>query len=245
MTEQEWCRHWTILDNEVRNATEAFFIWKSVQNYAAGDEAALRAMNKNANVWNAFTHSLQTNYIITLGRIFDDDNRSYSVDKLLAEASRNPELFSIEALKRRKVEACGGVEEEWLQNYLRDAWFPTADDLEQLRAAVRPAVQNWRDIYNPIRNKMFAHRDIKVDSHGLIGKTRVADFEKILNILGDLLNAIFQIYINGRKPLLNGERYEIEKQITIETNALMVRLTWREPEPGRHGLDNFFSQRNA
>ncbi len=225
MTEDEWFKHWNILNSEVEKATEAFYRWKAVDSFAAGSEGALAAMNQQPQFWITVSDALQTTYIIGLGRIFDSDQRAHSIDRFLADTAQHPEFFSVEALRRRKVAASGGEEREWLPERLAEAWSPEADDLKRLRGAIKPLSRKWQDIYFPIRSRMFAHRERDVDSQRLLERTKMADLEDILHGLKDVLSAALQMYANGRQPQFRGERDDVEQRITAETHAVMARLT--------------------
>ena len=128
-------------------------------------------MNLNPTFWNISVHSLQTTFVITIGRVFDEDQRSHSIQKLLAEMAAHPEYFSRASLERRKREAVRGGDVSWLPDFLRDAWEPTTAHLEPLRDALNPTTAKYEAVYQPIRHKMFAHNDIAVDAGALFGRS--------------------------------------------------------------------------
>lgn len=197
-------------------------MWKGIKNWAAANPGALSAMNRNPAFWNITTHALQTTFIITIGRVFDKDRRSHSIQKLLAEMAAHPEYFSKRALEQRKRALAGGGDVSWLPDYLRDVWEPSTVDLESLRNGINSTIAKYDQVYQPIRNKMFAHRDIAVDTVALLGKSLIDDVEKILYTVQDTLEAVWQLYMNGRAPSLGIRKYEDEDRIS-ETARRVIR----------------------
>ncbi|MGH9325276.1 MAG: hypothetical protein ACRD2B_01100 [Terriglobia bacterium] len=225
MTESTWWHQHEVLCNEVTNTIQSFYTWKHVHNYVSGNKAALTEMNRNPTFWNISTHALQTTFIITIGRVFDKDQRSHSIQKLLAEMAAHPEYFSRASLERRKREAARGGDVSWLPDYLRDVWEPRTADLEGLRDELNPTIEKYGEIYQPIRHKMFAHNDIAVDISVLLSKSLITDVEKILYELHDMLEAVWQLYMNGREPRLGQQKYDYEERISETTRRVMSSLT--------------------
>jgi hypothetical protein len=224
--ESTWWHQHEVLRNEVTNTIQSFYTWKHVHNYAAENKAVLSQMNQNATFWNILEHALQTSFIITIGRVFDKDQRSHSIQKLLAEMAAYPEYFAKASLERRKrEEAARGGDVSWLPDFMRDVWEPTTADLERLRDALNPTIAKYEGVYQPIRHKMFAHNDIAVDAGALLGRTLIADVEQILYALHDMLEAVWQLYMNGMQPRLGQQQYDYEGRISKTTRRVMASLT--------------------
>jgi hypothetical protein len=48
---------------------------------------------------------------------------------------------------------------EWLDDFISHAWFPSgAAELRHLKRKLAPHANNFKQIYRPIRNSIFAHR---------------------------------------------------------------------------------------
>ena len=81
-------------------------------------------------------------------------------------------------------------------------------DLRQLRKALAPHKTKFDTIYRPIRDQI-AHIIFK--DEGLIadlyGRTRKTDIDEILCFLHSLVNAIWNLAHNARRPELNGDNY--------------------------------------
>ena len=103
-----------VYGKEVTNACRSFYVWKHI-NKIASDKAEVRhALNENALSWRVITHSLQTTFLITLGRLFDNDDRSLTAEKLLNMCKANIGQFGGEALKVRKLATISGDKPDWL-----------------------------------------------------------------------------------------------------------------------------------
>jgi hypothetical protein len=182
-------------------------------------------MHRSATFWNISVHALQTTFVITIGRVFDKDPRSHSIQKLLAQMAAYPEYFSRASLERRKREAARGGDVSWLPSFLRDVWEPTTVDLEQLRDALNPTIAKYEQIYQPIRHTLFAPNDIAVDIGALLGRSLIADVEQILYELHDMLEAVWQLYMNGMEPRLGQQKYDHQDRIGETTRRVMASLT--------------------
>lgn len=128
-------------------------------------------------------------------------------------------------MEKRKIALARGAYESWLPDFLSDAWEPTGADLQEIHARLKPTANKYRNIYEPIRNKVFAHRDIGVNINSLFGKTQKSEIEQILNDLRDMLETVEQIYLNGRKPEFNQRTYDDKERIGAIVRSVMRRLT--------------------
>ena len=79
--------------------------------------------------------SLQTSFFMVLGRIFDQDSK-HNIDKLVKTAQENREIFSKGALAKRKTEQSNNAD-EWIDDYLKSVYEPTAKDFRELRKKVK------------------------------------------------------------------------------------------------------------
>lgn len=129
----------------------------------------------------------------------------------------HPEYFSKQALERRKRVFERGGDVSWLPDCLYGVWEPSTADLERLRDGINSTIDKYEQVYQPIPHKMFAHNDIGVDTNALLGKSLISDVEKILYTVRDMLEALGQIYINGREPTLGIRKYDDEVRITETT----------------------------
>ena len=106
----------------------------------------------------------------------------------------------------------------WLHNYMKDVWVPSKVDLERLRDSIQPTIKKYEQIYQPIRNKIFAHRDMGVNIQMFLEKSLISDIEHIIYTARDTLEAIQRLefhytpkhasWLNDHKPhmTLRGDR---------------------------------------
>jgi hypothetical protein len=71
-------------------------------------------------------------------------------------------------------------------------------------------VDKWRAIYNghflDLRNKFFAHRE-RVDLTAAFANANIRRLGRLLVFLDQLQDALWQLFVNGRKPVLRPERH--------------------------------------
>lgn len=229
MTESEYWQSHTVLTNEVGDTITSYYTEKEIDNYARESEANFTRINADARFWLVTTHALRTTFMITLGRIFDHDQRSHSIRKLLNETVTHPEYFSKDRLARRRY-AGAGPEPVWLDEYIRNAWEPDVAGLGKLRNALAPSQAKYDEAFKLIRHKLYAHQDImdRTSIQTLIGKGLITDLEKILYDLHDVLSCIWQLANNGNEPKPGVSEYSYEQRIRLDTRAALQRLIGSE-----------------
>lgn len=196
---QEFC-------DEVHKILSCYLFWKTLNKQTAKDEKLLSALNKTPLSWLVIRDSLNVALFMTLGRVFDPNNDSFSVDELLKCCIEEVDSFSKNSLRNRKMEGQNGVEPEWLIDYIEKSYEPNAEDFEKLRIEVEKHRKIFVKVYRPIRHKLIAHNDKKYmdKADELWTETDIDELEEIIWFLNDLKETLFDSYHNGRKPLLTG-----------------------------------------
>jgi hypothetical protein len=168
----------------------------------AGDYKEVRGLyNAGPLFWMTTLRALQTSAFIVLGRIFSQDSE-HNLDALLGIAEKDREIFSKKSLARRKSEIPGLDVDE----YVSDAYEPTADDFR----AFRRQVKEWRRIYEAnyraVRNQIFAHAEVSKpdDVHALFAKTNIQELEVLVTDLVTLHSRLQNLLQNGVRP--SGDR---------------------------------------
>ena len=87
-------------ENEIYQATACYVIWKNLQNEPAKDEGLLKALNHTPLSWTIIRHSMMLSLIMALGRIFDINGKTVSIDDVIKSCISDIELFSKESLKK-------------------------------------------------------------------------------------------------------------------------------------------------
>lgn len=209
--------------NEVYQATAFYVIWKNLQNRPAQDKELLEALCMNSMSWNFIRHSTMMSLIMTLGRIFDADGESVSIDDLIKSCINEIQLFSKSNLRQRKLESHNAI--EWIDSYMESVYEPKAEDFQSLKPHIKKYRTIYVDYYKPLRHKLFAHSDRKYISQGdeLFKATKNANIEEMLNFLQDLNVAIREAYLNGRKPELRGIKLD-EAWFADDIQSLLNRV---------------------
>ena len=94
--------------------------------------------------------------------------------------------------------------------------------------------------YRDLRRKVFAHKELtsEADVAALFAKTNIRELQRMLVFLGSLHDALWQLFFNGRKPILQPGRYSltrmrdqpspaeqrrgVQERITHETEAFLT-----------------------
>lgn len=195
--------------NEVGTAIASFFLWKKIEEIAT-DKKKLARLNNTPLSWSIIRHSLSVTTLITMHRIFETDEECISADDLLKTYLLDISIFSTEQLRARKDP--NNENPEWLEEYIDYAYEPTELDFHILRGELSKRRKIFNEIYRPIRSKLIAHKvkafvDISQELHA---KGSMSEIEEILEFVNAIKEALFDLYMNGRKPDLT--QYRINKR---------------------------------
>jgi hypothetical protein len=206
-------RELEIFRRETSAATQFLYAHVAINATMAENEAVADKLNEASLFWMTNLGALQLSVFVVLGRIFDQDKKSkHNVDRLLRLAQENADIFTKPALARRKQKVSSNAH-QWLPAYLRDVYGPRPDDFRRLRAHVR----KWRAIYEanyrPIRHQVFAHRSVSDEeaTAALFAKTNIREMERLITSLASLYEALWELFYNGRKPVLRPQRYSVKR----------------------------------
>lgn len=199
-----------LFSNEVYQATAAYVFWHKLQNEPAEDEELLKAFNESPLSWIVIRHSMMLSLIMTLGRIFDINGDAVSIDDLIKSCIDDIDLFSKPKLRERKMMQPG--EKPWIEEFMGNAHEPTEKDFQMLRPSINKYKKIYQEYYQPLRHKIFAHRDKQNFSNtdNLWEFTENANMVEMLNFLEDLKVTLQMTYDNGKKPEL--QQREIDEE---------------------------------
>lgn len=215
-----------IFRDEVTAAAWSFFVWKNFNKVVSKDEAIIRSINENALSWNIITHSLQSTFFITLGRLFDIDGEAFSVHSLLRSCIENIDQFSLECLRQRKVKGNNNIEPDWLNVYIEKAYVPVEADFQRLRGEVSKQQKIYEDVYRPIRHRVIAHKEAAtIESVSeLFGKTNIGQVEEIINFLHQIENIVFDLLYNGRLQSIGDYNFSEDERAKKDVENLLGKL---------------------
>jgi len=196
---------------ECEEASQCFYAYLAVHEVAKHKRRVVRFLNENPLFWNTILRALQTSALIALGRIFDQDS-PHNLDKVLHIARDNPEIFSKEALGRRKQ---GNHREapDWLDECLEGTYMPTTTDFRRLRRHVKNYRRIYESNYRDLRHKVFAHKVASgpAEIQTLVARTDIREMERLFVFLLKLHETLWQLFFNGRKPVLRPLRYSAKR----------------------------------
>lgn len=209
--EKEFERELEVFRTEAEGAAQFFYAWLAVHAAAGDDKEIHRLLNTAPLFWNTALGALQSAAFVTLGRIFDQDS-AHNLSRLLRIAQDNPQIFSKTALGLRK-QGSSKTPPDWLNDYLRDAYEPKAGDFRRLRGYVRKQRKIYDDKYRDLRHKIFAHKGTsdRAAIAAMFARTNIRELQRMLMFLGSLYEALWQLFMNGRKPSLRQRRYSVRR----------------------------------
>lgn len=213
------------LRREVEGGMQMLFAHFAFQEIVARDSKILSAVNETPVLWATTLYSWQCGYFICLHRIFDDKNSRYHVGRVLGLARDNIGLFSKAALSERKRRESANAD-EFLPALLSRAYEPSVKDINRLETGLATHKDRYNERYRKLRNKIFAHRDIadpeKVSE--LLSHTRVQEMRNMYLFLLKLHEALWQLFHNGRKPILRPIRYSIRDLVGSSLSSSQTQL---------------------
>jgi hypothetical protein len=204
-------RELEIFRTEAEAGTQFFYADLAVHAVAADHKMVHELLNQTPLFWNTCLGALQTATFIALGRVFDQDSR-HNLDKLLRIAQNNPQVFSRVALGRRR-QGSNLEKPEWLDEFLREAYEPTPNDFRRIRSHIKKRRRAYESNYRDLRHKVFAHKVAAdhAEVAALFGKTNIRELQRLFAFLSSLYEAHWQLFFNGRKPVLRPLRYSVKR----------------------------------
>ncbi|MFM9843604.1 MAG: hypothetical protein ACKVOI_11605 [Dongiaceae bacterium] len=210
MTAEAWFeRELEQLRRNSEAAIQFLYAWLSFHACAGDSQEIRRAINRTPLFWNTSLGALQTSLFIALGRIFDLDPKSHSLEAILLIVEKNPGIFSRPSLARRKAQQSPGA--PWIDEYVQNAYVPDVSDFRRIRRFAQSRRSVYDKAYKKIRNKVFAHSGIatRLQSDELFGSTKIGELQRLVLSLRNLQETLYQLYMNGRKPQAMKVRYGV------------------------------------
>ena len=211
---------------ELRIACWSFYTLKNIRNIAKEDKKILRALNKNPLSWNIILYSLQNAFFSAIGRLFDIDGKTFSVHTLLRVCIENIDQFSKDALQERRIKGSEVDKLPWIDEYVEKSYQPNKEDFLKLKGEVSKRQKRYETIYKPIRNKIFAHKDLKkikcVDE--LFRKVMIDETQDILCFLYQIEMIMHDILYNGRLMNVGDFTFNEEEFVMKDIMGLLNKI---------------------
>jgi hypothetical protein len=231
--ETEFEKQLEALDSESRTAAVFAYTELAMMYCAGSDPDLLERLQPHAGFWNAVGGALQTAAFVALGRVYDNDRQTHNAGQLLTYADDHPGIFARAVLEARKVRT--GLAPELARDYVVDAYEPVRGFLAPLRVEFEKRQSFYLAKVAPIRHKVFAHR-AKIDRgerDRLFSELMVRGLEDVVAFPCRLHRALFNLYWNGREPILSDAA-------TTIGDALKATDSWDHIEAGRNA-ERFFA----
>lgn len=215
-----------LFQDEVATATWTFYAWKHINRIGSNDLSVRRGLNQNAATWNVITHSLQTTFFITVGRLFDIDGDAFSVHAFLRYCIENVEQFNSDYIRKRKLADQNGIEPDWLAGYMDNVYEAKEKDFQRLRGEVGKRQKRYEEIYRPIRNKVMAHKEIASLSNvtDIFGKTHIGEIQDFLTLFNQIENIVFDLMHNGKLREIGDYPVREEHRMEQDVSSLLNRI---------------------
>lgn len=233
-------------ETQVAEATQFWFAASAMNEVAKMNPDTLKAINKTATFWITVRVGLEYQGIISAGKIFGNRRSNpHNIDSFF-EVLREccVVVFSAPSLEARKRQGSSNAD-EWLLQYMEGIYVPTLDDIGALYKPVKAHRKVYEAQWADIRNRHVAHTEV-VDPTArweMFQKTRIPDFENLIGFLNQLYDAIWHLYYNGLKPVIDPTTHSVaalvaknlhdlresknDEHIVAETRKCMAILTQR------------------
>ena len=215
--EDKFIHELEVFRTEVQSATQFFYAYLAIHSEIAGNKEALKLVNETPLFWKTNIGALQISLFITLGRIFDKTSK-HNIDSLIKTAVKNKNIFSKTSLEARKRNGSNNAD-EWIDDYMKTVYVPEDADFSRLQKHIEKYRKLYDSNYRKIRNKIFAHKEFSKPSQTqkLFKKTNIRELERIFTFLNKLYEALWQLFNNGRKPILRPVPYSLKSMKKSKT----------------------------
>lgn len=193
-----------IFHSECDAAVRFFYAGYGLQASILRTPTKITGLNRAPAFWNATLDALKTSTIVTLGRIFDPDQKNYSLTRLVSFAQLNLQIFGEEAFRHRRQ----------LSPQISDDFYePTQDDFRRLKKLIASQRREYETLLRPWRHKIYAHRGV-LDSRELEevpSDLEVVKLQKLISFLPRVHNLLWRLYYEGQRPVMKPSRYSVER----------------------------------
>ena len=207
-----------------RNAEEAsqfLFAHLAINRLAKQRRRILKVLQRDSLFWLTVQSALFGSALLAVGRIFDQRSH-HNLDRLLKMARDTPALFTREALARRKQ--AGGPEPSWLSDYVHNAHVPNTSDFRMLKHHVKRLRGIYESKYRDLRHTVVAHTG-SLDANTIkaqFARTNRVEFQRLVISLCAIHDALWNLFVNARKPVLRRLRYSATPPAGIDPSPLVT-----------------------
>jgi hypothetical protein len=209
--EAQFERELEVFRTEAATVAQFFYALLVIHAAAGATDQVYRLLNTAPLFWNTILGALQTAGFVALGRVFDQSS-THNVDRLLRLTIDHPQIFSKASLARRK-QGDRATPPAWLADYMKDVYVPRLGDLRRLHGYVSKHRKIYNEKYRPLRHQVFAHKEISDATavSAMFAKTNVRELQRMSMFLLSIYSALWQLFVNGRRPALRTHRYSVRR----------------------------------
>lgn len=219
--EAEFERELATFGRDADIAIHCFYVWLTIHAEARKSRRLFHLLGRNS-FWMLASGSIQENSLMALSRIFDKDKRSHSLASLLGLGQKNIEIFSKDALRKRKFKQSANAH-EWIDDYMRGIYVPKDSDFERWQLFAEARRKVYESCYKQLRDKVYAHSD-RIGVADIVGKTSTRELGRLVSDLYQLFDELRDLLQNGRKPRLRPLRHAEGHRIERDTRKFLKSL---------------------
>jgi hypothetical protein len=208
---------------DVESGLQSLYAYLAIHNLAARKKSRHELMRKTPLLWNTLLWALQNSQFILLGRIFGKKTK-HNAYALLDFARTHADIFSRQELASRKAPDPNHPP-TWLKNYIAGAYIPQATDFDRLARYLEKRSQTYLHKCRDIRSKIIAHNVI-IDPQqisDIFSRTKYGEIIDIFSFLQKLYDCLWNLFENGRKPILKQQRRSIRRLLESEKQPWLAR----------------------
>jgi len=217
-----------IFRNEGKLVSRSLYMELAIHAIASKNKGILSIMNRTPTFWNTVLSGFQNLTFITIGRIFDNDSK-HNIHVLFKLAQNNKSLFSRKSFEGRWKNNADKKSDglvNYMTEYMKKFYEPTDDDFRKLKKFIGKQQKIYEDIYRPIRHhfghkKYSTNEEVKV----LFDKVNVSELEKFCTTLDGIYEALWQLYHNGRGPMLPIKKNKYSTKSILKSKPEPYRAT--------------------
>ncbi len=203
--ENSFLKELNFFRNETESLVRYVYSHGALNDVILNNKSVRKAVNNNPAFWNSVLYSFTDAMFIALGRIFDEENKEgkkSTIHTFFRSIDSNKVIFTKQAFSKR-WEASHQNMLDYKDKYMLDVYEMKVEDWRKFRKLKSSLASDYKKFYRPIRDSI-AHR-LLTDNDEIrlvMGKVQVRDMEKFCTKLRNLHEALWQLYHNGRGPIV-------------------------------------------
>lgn len=203
--EKNFLKELNLFRNETESLVRYVYSYGALNDVIRNKKSVEKAVNRNPDFWNSVLFSFTDSMFIVLGRIFDIRNakgEKNTIHTLFAQIYQSKEIFSKELFSNRWI-ASHTQMLDYKDEYMKGFYEMSQEDWKNLKKLKSSLASQYQTKYRPIRD-LIAHRVLTDNKEikNIMSKVPIRDMEKFCTKLRNLHEGLWQLYHNGRGPIV-------------------------------------------